>query len=111
MKVVIQNWVFLFFSFTGRFNIYDLILDKNYFDKREMDDVKGDPKGQGASQKPMPSKEDMTLVKVRVELHKPHFFHMCSRLEREWFTCKKVQKVCLAYGTFVTSNLFPSSTK
>ena len=69
-----------FFSFTGRFNIYDLILDKNYFDKREMDDVKGDPKGQGASQKPMPSKEDMTLVKVRgVELinRETIFFHLC----------------------------------
>ena len=70
---------YFFFSFTGRFNIYDLILDKNYFDKREMDDVKGDPKGQGASQKPMPSKEDMTLVKVRVELRDREtiFFHLC----------------------------------
>ena len=44
-----------------------------------MDDVKGDPKGQGASQKPMPSKEDMTLVKVRVELRDTEtiFFPLC----------------------------------
>ena len=73
-----------------------------------MDDVKGDPKGQGASQKPMPSKEDMTLVKVRVELKKP--FLLVDR-KGNCLRVKKVQKVCLAYGTFVTSNLFPSSTK
>ena len=41
-------------SFTGRFNIYDLLLEKPYFEKPE-DDSKSTPSV---------SKEDMTLIKV-----------------------------------------------
>ena len=40
-------------SFTGRFNIYDLILEKSFFEKPEED-----------SKCPCVSKEDMTLIKV-----------------------------------------------
>lgn len=41
-------------SFTGRFNIYDLVLEKNYFEKPD-DDAKAPASV---------SKEDMTLIKV-----------------------------------------------
>ena len=44
-------------SFTGRFNIYDLILDKSYFEKTT-------DAGDGTALPQQMTKEDMTLIKV-----------------------------------------------